>query len=229
LIQALCSIKKLLLAHRRYANKGLGYQHITLQNNNTVHLNRRLFLFNKIAAICAAGQHDHLKSASGRIVILTSYMTSLVLLAGYSASLISSLAVQPRHLPFRDLQGLLYDGSYRLGVLQNSFTLNNFDVRLRKLTTFTVNIVPQSALILRHWHRFQLNAMRMTRYINMCVYVCKYVCVCMCVCIYVCVYVYMYVCMYVCMNECTYVCMCVCVYNVRLCLRIYVYMYVYIY
>jgi hypothetical protein len=80
-------------------------------------------------------------------------MTSLVLLAGYSASLISSLAVEPRHLPFRDLQGLLYDGSYKLGVQQNSFTLNIFDVCLRKLT-FIVNIVLQSALILRHCQRF---------------------------------------------------------------------------
>jgi hypothetical protein len=55
-------------------------------------------------------------------------MTSLVILAGYSASLISSLAVERPHLPFRDLQGLLYDGSYRLGVLDNSFMLDMFRV-----------------------------------------------------------------------------------------------------
>jgi hypothetical protein len=187
--------------------------------------------------MCAAGQRDGLKSTSGRIVTLTSYMTSLVLLAGYSASLISSLAVQLRHLPFRDLQGLLYDGSYKLGVQENSSTLNIFDVRLRKLTTFIVNIVPQSALILRHWQRFQLNAMRMTQYICICVcvgmylcmcvciymYVCMYMCiqVCLCLRIYVCIYVriyvcmcvYMYVCVYVFMCVCMYVCMYVCVYR----------------
>jgi hypothetical protein len=56
-------------------------------------------------------------------------MTSLVLLAAYSAFLISSLAVQRHHLPFRDLQGLLYDGSYKLGVLKNSSNNNMFDVR----------------------------------------------------------------------------------------------------
>jgi hypothetical protein len=55
-------------------------------------------------------------------------MTSLVLMAGYSASLISSLAVDRRHLPFRDLQGLLYDGSYRLGVVANTSTFNILDV-----------------------------------------------------------------------------------------------------
>jgi len=55
-------------------------------------------------------------------------MTSLVLLAAYSAFLISSLAVEPRDLPFRDLQGLVYDGSYKLGVVDNTSTINIFDV-----------------------------------------------------------------------------------------------------
>jgi len=59
---------------------------------------------------------------------LTSYMTSLVLMAAYSAFLISSLAVQHQHLPFRDLQGLLSDGSYKLGALRNSYRFNIFDV-----------------------------------------------------------------------------------------------------
>jgi hypothetical protein len=44
-------------------------------------------------------------------------MTSLVIMTAYSAFLISSLAVQRRNLPFTDLQGLLHDGSYRLGVI----------------------------------------------------------------------------------------------------------------
>jgi len=49
-------------------------------------------------------------------------------MAAYSAFLISSLAVQHQHLPFRDLQGLLHDGSYRLGVLKNSYEINMFEV-----------------------------------------------------------------------------------------------------
>jgi hypothetical protein len=55
-------------------------------------------------------------------------MTSLVILAGYSASLTSSLAVERRSLPFRDLQGLLYEGSYKLGVVGNTTYFNIFDV-----------------------------------------------------------------------------------------------------
>jgi len=51
-------------------------------------------------------------------------------MAAYSAFLISSLAVQ--HLPFRDLQGLLHDGSYRLGVLRDSWELKMFVVCRRK-------------------------------------------------------------------------------------------------
>jgi hypothetical protein len=59
-------------------------------------------------------------------------MTSLVLMAAYSAFLISSLAVQHHDLPFKDLQGLLQDGSYRLGVLKNGYPFYRFQVCGRK-------------------------------------------------------------------------------------------------
>jgi hypothetical protein len=49
-------------------------------------------------------------------------------MAAYSAYLISSLAVQHEHLPVRDLQGLLSDGSYKLGVLKYTYRFNIFDV-----------------------------------------------------------------------------------------------------
>jgi hypothetical protein len=80
--------------------------------------------------ICSSvtGQKDVLRNTSGRIVILTSYMTSLVLMAAYSAFLISRLAVQHQHLPFRDLQGLFYDGSYKLGVMRDSYAFNILNV-----------------------------------------------------------------------------------------------------
>jgi len=55
-------------------------------------------------------------------------MTSLVLLAAYSAFLISSLAVHRQHLPFRGLQGLLYNDSYKMGVLKKRSNNNMFDV-----------------------------------------------------------------------------------------------------
>jgi len=56
----------------------------------------------------------------------TSYITSLVVMVAYSVFVISSLTVQHQHLPFRDLQGLLYDGSYKLVVMRNSPEINIF-------------------------------------------------------------------------------------------------------
>jgi len=55
-------------------------------------------------------------------------MMSMLVMAAYSAFLISSLAVQHQHLPFRDLQGLLHDGSYKLVVMRNSPEFNIFYV-----------------------------------------------------------------------------------------------------
>jgi hypothetical protein len=55
-------------------------------------------------------------------------MTSLVILAAYSAFLISSLAVQHRNLPFTELNGLLSDGSYRLGVERDNYVYHMFQV-----------------------------------------------------------------------------------------------------
>ena len=87
-----------------------------------------LAVLSNLIVLCVTGQLDIVKKTSGRIVILMSYMTSLVLVAAYSAFLISSLAVQLQDLPFRDLKGLLYDGSYRLSIEKNSFIFNLFDV-----------------------------------------------------------------------------------------------------
>ena len=92
--------------------------------HRTVHVT----VLNNAICSCFTGQPEVFKSTSGRIVMLTSYLTSLVLMAAYSAFLISSLTVQHQDMPFRDLQGLLYDGSYRLGVMRNSSSLNMFDV-----------------------------------------------------------------------------------------------------
>jgi len=87
---------------------------------------------NNLIFSCVTSQPEVLKNTSGRIVILTSHLTSQVLMSAYSAFLISSLAVQHQDLPFRDLQGLLYDGSYRLGVMRNTYQSNLFDVCERK-------------------------------------------------------------------------------------------------
>jgi hypothetical protein len=43
-----------------------------------------------------------------------------VLLAAYSAALISSLTVFTSNLPFQDLEGILRDKTYKLGVVDKS-------------------------------------------------------------------------------------------------------------
>jgi hypothetical protein len=56
-------------------------------------------------------------------------MMSLVLMAAYSTFLMSCLAVQRQELPFRDLQGLLNDGNYRLFIERESHRYDMFRVR----------------------------------------------------------------------------------------------------
>ncbi|KAJ4427786.1 hypothetical protein ANN_25439 [Periplaneta americana] len=82
-------------------------------------------------SLCQQGQADIVRSSSGRIVSLTAYVTSLVLFAGYSASLISSVTVQSRVLPFTNLPGMLRDGSYRMGVVVNTSYFDIFSEATR--------------------------------------------------------------------------------------------------
>ncbi|KAJ4428518.1 hypothetical protein ANN_24560 [Periplaneta americana] len=60
------------------------------------------------------------RSTSCRLVYITAYLTALVLLAAYSAALISSLTVYSSNLPFSDLEGLLKENSYKVGVVSES-------------------------------------------------------------------------------------------------------------
>jgi hypothetical protein len=86
-------------------------------------------MLNTLMCLCVTGQPETVNSTSGRIVNYTSYMTSLVLMVAYSAFLFAILAVQRQVLPFRNLQGLLDDASYKLRVVRNSPTFNIFYVR----------------------------------------------------------------------------------------------------
>jgi hypothetical protein len=54
-----------------------------------------------------------------------------VLLAAYSAALISSLTVYRSNLPFEDLEGILRDRTYKLGVLDKSEMYYTVSVRWR--------------------------------------------------------------------------------------------------
>jgi hypothetical protein len=64
-----------------------------------------------------SGQGAIPKSLAGRIVFLTSYVVSMVILVAYSAALISFLTIQRTVLPFETLEELLHDGTYNLQVL----------------------------------------------------------------------------------------------------------------
>ena len=67
-----------------------------------------------------AGHDITPRSTSCRLVYITAYFTALVLLAAYSAALISSLTVYRSNLPFQDLEGILRDRTYKLGVVDKS-------------------------------------------------------------------------------------------------------------
>jgi hypothetical protein len=121
--------------HDFYATERLGGVFVTngfqinlASRNVTLSSHRTQHVFSELISPCIAGQRDDVNNTSGRIVVLTAYVTSVVLMAAYSAFLISSLAVQHRELPFRDLQGLVHEGSYKLGVVDNTSTINILDV-----------------------------------------------------------------------------------------------------
>ncbi|XP_023708697.1 glutamate receptor ionotropic, delta-2 isoform X2 [Cryptotermes secundus] len=76
---------------------------------------------------CQQGQDFTPKSISCRLVFLTAYLTAVILLSAYSAALISFLTKQSVVMPFRDLQGLLKDGTYRLGIMPDSAEYEMFE------------------------------------------------------------------------------------------------------
>lgn len=55
-----------------------------------------------------------------RMVHLVTYLTAVIILAAYSAALISFLTVNTFVMPFTTMEGLLKDGSFRCGVIGNS-------------------------------------------------------------------------------------------------------------
>lgn len=58
----------------------------------------------------------------------------LVLVAAYSAALVSFLTVQRGELPFTSFQGLLEDGTYKLGVTKGA-EISYFSVRTSTIYT----------------------------------------------------------------------------------------------
>lgn len=63
-----------------------------------------------------------------RIVHFVIHLSAVVIVAAYSAALISSLAVKTFIMPFTTMDGLLKDGTYRFGVVGDSADLSFFQV-----------------------------------------------------------------------------------------------------
>ncbi|XP_050714470.1 glutamate receptor 1-like [Eriocheir sinensis] len=72
------------------------------------------------AALTQQGWPDSPEANSLRILFWTIYMVGLVVVAAYSATLVSFLAVADNGLPFESLADLKKLGGYRLGILKGS-------------------------------------------------------------------------------------------------------------
>ena len=58
------------------------------------------------------------------------YIAMVTVFAAYSAMLVSFLAVQTMVLPFEDVEGMLEEGTYKLGILRGTSQLDYFRVSL---------------------------------------------------------------------------------------------------
>lgn len=70
-----------------------------------------------------------------RLVHLNVHLTGVVVLAAYSAALISFLAIKTFVMPFTTMEGLLKDGTYRFAVVGDSADYSFFQVRDRTSTS----------------------------------------------------------------------------------------------
>ncbi|XP_031847328.2 glutamate receptor U1 [Nomia melanderi] len=76
-------------------------------------------MFLVFGAFCGQGMESSLLDPI-RLVHLSVYLTAVVVLAAYSAALISFLAVKTFAMPFTTMDGMLADGSYRFAVIGDS-------------------------------------------------------------------------------------------------------------
>ncbi|KAJ4432288.1 hypothetical protein ANN_20906, partial [Periplaneta americana] len=63
-----------------------------------------------------------------RLITFTAYLTAITMFVAYTATFISFLTVTHYHMPFKDFQGILDDGTYRLGILASAASINYFKV-----------------------------------------------------------------------------------------------------
>lgn len=71
----------------------------------------------------------NVEGPAGRIFTCTIITTTFLLLAFYTSVFISSLTVPLIKLPFLDVEGLLKDGTYKLGITKGHSDVEKFRVR----------------------------------------------------------------------------------------------------
>jgi hypothetical protein len=79
--------------------------------------------------LSTAGHDLNINSSACRVIVMTSYVTTTVLLAAYSAALISFMTLQDFKLPFSSFQELVRHKEYRLVTLPGTAQMSYFDVR----------------------------------------------------------------------------------------------------
>ncbi|XP_011142833.2 glutamate receptor ionotropic, delta-1-like [Harpegnathos saltator] len=76
--------------------------------------------------ICQQGLSEFPNESSMRLAFLSIFVSSLIIQAAYSASLISFLTLPMASLPFSTVEGYVDDGSYKLIVIKNSADYDMF-------------------------------------------------------------------------------------------------------
>ncbi|KAK1122578.1 hypothetical protein K0M31_009023 [Melipona bicolor] len=76
-------------------------------------------LFSVFGVFCGQGMEPSFLDPT-RLVHLSIHLTAVVVLAAYSAALISHLAIKTFLMPFTTMEGLLEDGTYRFAVVADS-------------------------------------------------------------------------------------------------------------
>ncbi|XP_069683180.1 probable glutamate receptor [Periplaneta americana] len=95
------------------------WQKIAGEEAGTSYSKLSVSIFAVFLSFCLQGGRSPY-SPSCRIVYLVSYLTSVTLLASYSASLISHITSRTYRLPFTTFEGFLLDGTFTLGVMSDT-------------------------------------------------------------------------------------------------------------
>ncbi|KAJ9577295.1 hypothetical protein L9F63_006134 [Diploptera punctata] len=104
----------------------VGHYH-GLDRNSVNNFRIRDSLFIILAAFCQQGvEKDTPQFSSCRVLYVTTYFTAVIILASYSATLVSFLTVGKIILPFTDLEDVLRAGTHKLGAVKTSTVLYHF-------------------------------------------------------------------------------------------------------